>query len=91
MSPSAIDWAAVRQRIRLIGAALELPPTEIEEVVAELARGNETKLFAFAERYGQSLQWIVTGDLAPMLRKLAGPISGQLPLPLSRQHENIDR
>ena len=57
MSPSTIDWAAVRQRIRLVGAALELPPIEVEEVVVELARGNEAKLFAFVERYGQSPLW----------------------------------
>ena len=88
MSPSTIDWAAVRQRIRLVGAALELPPIEVEEVVVELARGNEAKLFAFVERYDQSLQWIITGDLAFMLRKLAGPISRQIPLPLGHEHEH---
>jgi len=89
MSPSAIDWAAVRQRIRLVGAALELPATEVEEVVADLARGSEAKLYAFAERYGQSIHWIVTGDLAPMLRKLAGRISNQLPLPLEGEDDEL--
>jgi len=48
---------------------------------------DEAKLFAFAERYGQSLHWIVTGDLAPMIRKLAGQISNQLPLPLDGGHD----
>jgi hypothetical protein len=87
MPPSGIDWAAARRRIRLVGVALELSPTEVEDVVADLARGNEAKLFAFAERYGQSLHWIVTGDLAPMLRQLAGRVSNQLPLPLDREHD----
>jgi len=87
MPTSAIDWAAVRQRIRLVGAALELSPTEIEDVVGGLTQGDEAKLFAFAERYGQSLHWIVTGDLAPMIRKLAGQISNQLPLPLDGGHD----
>ena len=81
-SGSAIDWAAVRRRLRFVGSALELAPTEVEEVIAELAKGNEAKLFAFAKRYGQSVEWIVTGDLVPMLRKLAGEMSNQLPLPL---------
>ena len=84
---SAIDWAAVRRRIRFIGSALELAPTAVEDVIAELAKGNEARLFAFAEKHGQSLEWIVTGDLVPMLRKLAGGISNQLPLPLEDERQ----
>ena len=87
-SGSAIDWAAVRRRLRFIGSALELAPTEVEEVIAELADGNEAKLLAFANRYGQSLEWIVTGNLVPMLRKLAGKISNQMPLPLGDEPHN---
>ena len=46
------------------------------------------RLQQLVERYGQSLQWIITGDLAFMLRKLAGPISRQIPLPLGHEHEH---
>jgi hypothetical protein len=81
-SANAIDWAAVRRRLRFIGSALELAPVDVEEVITELGKGNEARLFAFAEKYGQSLEWIITGELAAMLRKLAGEISNQLPLPL---------
>ena len=71
----AIDWKAVRRRLRLIRAALDLPPAEVEAVIAALDRGDETQLIAFADRYGQSLDWIIRGDLAPMLRILAGSSS----------------
>ena len=56
-------------------------------MIAELIKGNEAKLFAFAQKHGQSLEWIVTGDLVPMLRKLAGGISNQLPLPLEDERQ----
>jgi len=87
MPSSEIDWAAVRRRLRFIGSVLGLAPTEIEGVIAELTKGNEAKLFAFAETHGQSLEWIVTGDLVPVLRKLAGGISNQLPLPLEGERQ----
>ena len=67
----AIDWKAVRRRLRLIRAALDLPPDYVEEVVASLDRGDETQLIAFAQKHGQSLEWILTGDLVMMLRKFA--------------------
>lgn len=67
----AIDWKAVRRRLRLIRAALELPPAEVEEVVNALDGGDETQLIAFTDRYGQSLDWIILGDIAPTLRILA--------------------
>ena len=59
----------------------------VEDVIAELAKGNEARLSAFAEKHGQSFEWIVTGDLVPMLRKLAGGISNQLPLPLEDERQ----
>src|ERR1700741_3370949 len=70
-----IDLKAVRRRLRLIRAALDLSPGYVEEVVASLDKGDETELIAFAKRHGQSLEWIVTGDLAPMLRRFAGAAS----------------
>jgi uncharacterized tellurite resistance protein B-like protein len=66
----AIDWKAVRRRLRLIRAALGLPAAEVEAVINALDTGNEANLVAFADRHGQSLDWIVRGDLVPMLQML---------------------
>jgi len=82
----AIDWIAVRRRLRLVRAPLDLPPKDVETIIDNLARGDETKLIEFAEAYGQSLEWIIRGDVVPMLRKLAGPTSNQLALPLEEKH-----
>ena len=51
----AIDWKAVRRRLRLIRAALDLPLAEVNEVVVALDGGDEAQLIAFADKYGQSL------------------------------------
>ena len=53
-----IDWAAVRRRIRFIGSALGIAPTQVEEVLAEIAKGNQAKLVAFGETHGQGLDRI---------------------------------
>lgn len=66
-----IDWKAVRRRLRLIRAALDLPPAEVEDIIVALEGGDEAQLIAFAEKYGQSLDWVIRGDLAPMLRIMA--------------------
>jgi hypothetical protein len=60
---------------------------EVEQVLAELANGNEARLFAFAEKHGQSLDWIVAGDLVPMLRTMARGALNQLPLPLENERQ----
>ena len=39
--------------------------------MASLDKGDETQLIAFAQKHGQSLEWILTGDLVTMLRKFA--------------------
>jgi hypothetical protein len=70
---------AVRRRLRLIRAALDLSPDYVEKVITSLDSGDETQLIAFAKRHGQSLEWIVDGDLAPMLRKFAGAAPNRRP------------
>ena len=67
----------MRRRLRLIRAALDLPPDYVEAVVASLDRGDETQLIAFAQRHGQSLEWILTGDVVTMLRRFAAGNSNQ--------------
>lgn len=53
------------ERLQLIAEALDLPEWEID-----LALASEAGLVEFAERYDQSLDYIVKGDLQPMLRTL---------------------
>jgi hypothetical protein len=67
----AVDWKAVRWRLRLIRAALGLPAADVEAVINALDTGNEANLIAFADQHGQSLDWIVRGDLVLMLQMLA--------------------
>ena len=45
--------------------------------MASLDKGDETQLIAFAQKHGQSLEWILTGDLVMMLRKFAAVNSNQ--------------
>lgn len=52
--------------------------------MASLDRGDETQLIAFAQRHGQSLEWILTGDLVTMLRKFAAASSNQATAASSR-------
>lgn len=60
---SKIDWAAVRARLHLIADALELPPAEIDAALK-----SDHAIIAFADRYNQSLDYMVCGDLKPMIR-----------------------
>jgi hypothetical protein len=53
------------ERLQLIAEALDLPESEID-----IAMASESGLFEFADRYGQNLDYIVRGDLMPMLRIL---------------------
>jgi hypothetical protein len=82
----AVDWNAIRRRLRLIRAALGLPAAEVEAVIDELNVGNEANLIAFAHKHGQSLDWIVRGDLAPMLQMLGrSRLSNRTDAPGGRQ------
>jgi hypothetical protein len=64
-SMPAIDRKAVRRRVRLIRAALDLPHAEAEEMAEALDAGDEAKLLAFAGKYDQSLDWIIHGGPLP--------------------------
>lgn len=62
----AIDWNAIQARCEVIADALEPDYAEVETI-----RADETALIAFALRHHQSLDWIVAGDVWPMLRSRA--------------------
>jgi len=57
---------ALRARLDIIAEALDLPPSE---VMAALT--SERALIEFAARYNQSLDWLMTGNLIPMIRARA--------------------
>jgi hypothetical protein len=59
-----IDLNAVNARIEVISDALDLPDSEIEQAT----RGEVKGILSFAERHGQSLDWIIMGDVRLMLR-----------------------
>ncbi len=71
-TPGEIDWPAVRERIAYAGDVLEIPPAEVRAVLAlpdsELA---DQALIAFGTEHGISLDWLIGGEIAPMMRSLA--------------------
>jgi hypothetical protein len=58
-----IERAALNARLEVIVDALGLPYSEYESA----ANGGGNGILSFAERHGQSLDWIVFGDVRPML------------------------
>ena len=62
-------WEGIQSRLEVIIDALEVP----ERVVADDdPKVRFFKLIQFAKRHGQSLDWIVMGDVRCMLIALAG-------------------
>lgn len=69
-----IDWNAMQARIELAGDTLEVPPERVAEVLELIGKDDEpalTVLLRFARNYGLSLDWLVEGDVRPMLRYAA--------------------
>lgn len=67
-----IERETINARLEVIVDALSLPYCEYESAVDGGANG----ILSFAERHGQSLDWIVFGDVRPMLlygRHIVGP------------------
>jgi hypothetical protein len=58
-----INPVAINARIEVIVDALGLPYSEFENA----ANGGTNGILSFAERHGQSLDWIIFGDVRPML------------------------
>ena len=57
---------AIRKRLGIVADALELPASAIEGAMLD-----EDTLVSFALRHGVSLDWLVFGDVRPMLRVLS--------------------
>jgi len=60
-----IDPDAIAARLEVIVDVLGLPYFEYEHA----ANGGANGILSFAERHGQSLDWIVFGDVRPMLMR----------------------
>jgi hypothetical protein len=61
---TTVDWAAVRSRLELIAVTLEVPSAEVEAALK-----SDRALIDFTYRYHQSLDWVILGDLVPMIRR----------------------
>jgi hypothetical protein len=61
---------AVRARVEIVAAALELPPSEVARALKDGAQRGEA-LLSFARRYNQDLDWLLNGDVGSMCRQLA--------------------
>jgi hypothetical protein len=57
---------AIRARLNMIAVALELPSSEVKEAMKGLPA-----LIDFANRHNQSLDYIIHGNIVPMLRILS--------------------
>lgn len=57
---------AIRARLQVIAGALDLPSSEVDE-----AMKSQPALIAFANRHNQSLDYIMLGNIVPMLRILS--------------------
>ena len=63
--PHSLDLAAIRSRVELIVEALELPADAVERAMSN----PERNLIQFAVRHGQSLDWLLRGDVRGMVRE----------------------
>jgi hypothetical protein len=62
------DEMLVRERIRAIAVALELPDPDHE---VETARASDEATVEWAVQHNQSLDWIWLGNPVPMFRMMA--------------------
>ena len=63
---------ALIARVELIASVLSIPDGDVTE-----ATHGDRGLIEFAGRYGQSLDWIVMGDIRGMIARLANQGAGQ--------------
>ena len=59
---------AIRARVELVAEALDLPASEVEQAIAPR---EDQSLIEFADQYGQSIAWLLVGDLQGIVREVA--------------------
>ena len=69
------ERAAVIERIKIAAAALEIPQDAVDHVVRHGTSRHRSKavtvLCDFAIEYGVSLDWLISGDIAALLKYAA--------------------
>ena len=72
MSKISPERAALIERIKIAAAALEIPQEAVDHVIKHGSSYHRSKaagvLIAFADEYGVSLDYLISGDIGPMLR-----------------------
>ncbi len=75
MSKIDHDRAALIARIKIAAAALEIPQEAVDHVIKHGTSHHRTKackvLCDFAVEYGVSLDWLICGDIAALLKYAA--------------------
>ena len=66
------DRAALIERIKIAAAALEIPQAAVDDVIKHGTSYHRSKaakvLCAFAVAYGVSLDYLISGDIGPMMK-----------------------
>ena len=72
MSKLAPERAALIERIKIAAAALEIPQAAVDDVIKHGTSYHRSKaakvLCAFAVAYGVSLDYLISGDIGPMMK-----------------------
>ena len=61
-----LDLTAIRARVELVADALDLPALEVEQAMSD---PEDQSLIEFAHQYGQSIAWLLVGDLQGIVRE----------------------
>lgn len=74
----SIDWQAVRTRIVEAGKALDIPESEVGALarLSDRRLNDDREFLDFASRNAISLDWLIDGDVAPLLRNFRRSRSG---------------
>ncbi len=69
------ERAALIERIKIAAAALEIPQEDVDHVLKHGTSYHRSKaagvLCEFALKYGVSLDWLISGDIAALLKYAA--------------------
>ena len=70
--PRRIAWHEVSARVLALGQTLNLPPAELDEVLADIAlaaagRSYRSSIVGLAGRHGVSIDFLICGDRLPLI------------------------
>ena len=67
---ATIDKSEVRARLDIVAKTLDIPQTEIDDAMKRFNQ-SARPLADFCWRYGQSLDWVCTGDMRGLISTAA--------------------